>query len=447
MVKQFIKWSEIYTQLIKEFGKTGKIAQTKRDVYELITKAPQYLNAEEKIKRMMSEYYVICLNKYKSKQTLEYAVRISTEFIQWYSEKLGRELKIIDLWRPDPGQIERTGTTKVIVLEFCEEYSDKETVHQTLRSYLSAFGIWLDESRYVNSNPFTGLVVRTAGKAPQRTIVYNKDELKEFFDLIFIGLKPYHRLFASIIFHTGIRNNNVYKMKCGDITDRTVTDALGRIFYSIETKKLVEREKKKMGEQITSKVPPEYSYIPEYLYKDIKDFCSNNNLKSNDYIFQSFIAQHSNFQAEVIRRRENPNVNKDLKFMNAHWGAYLLYGLRHTWSSIVFKLGGESGNEFLKKLGGWTEDKTVTTVYVHWMSAKTLIDILNEWQIYIPPELKSRYDALVVESGVEEKSNAPVDWKQQLKSVEDKMRAEADEREERQRKYFEEKFGSKIRDV
>lgn len=376
------KWRSLYTDARIKLQITPKI---KDDYYKIMSEAVKEINADEQVKKALNQYYVVSLKTYKSWQSYGPAVRYPAMFIQWLSERENKKITIKDLERPVPGAELRYGITAADGISFARAVSDSEYTRAQVRSYIMGFGKFLDIERYVTSNPFTGLKVEMP-KSPGAITLYKDDEIKEFFNAILFGAKPYYTLFTRLMLQTGLRPKHIYYMTCGDIEDKPVIDALDRTFYRIAALKVLDREKKKIGEEVYKKYPPTFVYISSGLRDDLLKWCNENKLTGKGYIFKDFVGLDA--YDTFIRRRRVALKAKDLIKSKKE---YIMYGLRHTWSAVIYAIG---GIKTLTDMGGWTNDKVALKTYAEDMDEKEALKIIKDWEIYIIPEHKSKIERI-----------------------------------------------------
>lgn len=376
------KWKSLYSNARIKLQIVPKI---KEDYYKIMSEAVKQINADEQVKSALMQYFVVSLKTYKSWQSYDPAIRYPAMFVQWLSERENKKITIKDLERPVPGAKIRYGITSADGTSFAVAVSDSEYTRAQARSYIIGFGKFLDIQRYVTSNPFTGLKVDMPS-SPGAITVYKTEELKEFFNNILFGAKQYHTLAARLMLQTGLRPKHFYYLTCGDIEDKPVTDALDRTFYRISALKVLDREKKKIGEEVYKKYPPTFVYISAGLRDDILKWCNENKLTSKGYIFKDFVSLDA-YDTFVRRRREALKAKNLIKSEKD----YILYGLRHTWSAVMYTIG---GIKTLTAMGGWTNDKVALDTYAEDMDEKKALKIIKDWEIYVIPEHKSKIERI-----------------------------------------------------
>ena len=379
-----VTWKALWTESREKIEITPKI---KEDYYKIMSEAIRTsLNADAKVKAALLKYLMpYSFEEYKSFQTYKWAAILPPTFIQWLSEARKKEITLIDL---DPPNISADDAAM-----FAREYSTSEFVRAQVRSYLVGFGKYLDYRGLTSKNPFGGLKVRMPRS--RRVILYNNDELNEFFNIVLFGAEPYTSLFFRMVLQTGLRPLHAFYLTYGDIQAKPQKDALDRTFYPIESRQILEREKRKIGESVGKKFPPDFSYISEKLRNDMIKWCELNKLSSSGYLFKDFITMDA-YDMYLRRRRESPKIAALLKTKQK----YILYGLRHTWASIIYAVTGADVGAVMD-LGGWADDTTVLKVYRNSMDEQEAFKIAKNWEIYLPPKLKSQIQR--IQSGVEEK--------------------------------------------
>jgi integrase len=223
----------------------------------------------------------------------------------------------------------------------------------------------------------------------KRTIVYSEERLHEFFNIILLGSPEYYTLFWRLLLQTGLRPLHAYSISCGDIEfDKPQEDALGRTFYPIFIYDVLTREKHKVKETVYKKEPPVVTFISESLKKDIIEWCRKNNLTGEGYIFKDFFVLDA-ATTFIERRRKSEKIAHLLKYKPSQ---YIQYGLRHTWSSVLYAITSDVG--VLIDLGGWGAAGVPLEHYRISMKAREALDIAKKWEMYIPPDKKDKVEAI-----------------------------------------------------
>ena len=365
-------WKEIYTDArIRK----GIIPKTKEDYSKIMSDAITKVNADTKVKDMLLSYLSYGLSAYKSASSYKRAAIIPTTFVQWLSEKRKKKITLIDLEFPN--------TDPEDAISFAKAYSPSEHLQAQIKSYLITFSKYLVSGRYpISKDPFMDLEIDMPES--KRVIVYNEEELDDFYNVLLSGAPRYYTLFFRLLMETGQRPVSIYYLTCGDIEyDKPQQDALDRTFYPIFIRSALVREKQKIGETLSKrKRPAVVAYISEQLKNDIVKWCDDNKLTGKGYIFKEFFGRYT-YNEFIRARRENPDIVSRLKHKDT---LYIFYGLRHTWTSVMYAITNVIGD--LIDLGGWSAAGIPMEVYRVSMKPCPALAIAKKWDIYLPPNRK-----------------------------------------------------------
>lgn len=392
-------WRDLWIEAKARSGIKPKI---KDDYSKIMAEAVRTaVNADDEVKEILLKYIrTYAFEEYKSALTYRWATRAAPMFIQWLAETRKKKITLKDL---DPPKLSADDAN-----EFAKEYAGtpatgykakkSEFIKASARSYLANFGRYLEARGYpkIRKYPFTGLKIKMP--RTRRIVVYSNDELKEFHDIVLFGSESYVKLFWKLVIQTGLRPLHGYYITCGDIGYKPFKDALDRTYYQIAARQILGREKRKIGEEVGRKFPPDFVYISESLRNEIIKWCESNKLPSTGYIFKDFINLGS-VDDHVRRKRNSPKIQSLLKSKQK----YMMVGLRHTWASVIYSVtSGDVGA--LLDLGGWTEDATVLRVYRTSLDESEAFKIAKNWNIYLPLDKKEKIKR--VQAGLE-KMEAP----------------------------------------
>lgn len=389
-------WRDLWIEAKAQSGIKPKI---KDDYSKIMVEAVRTaVKADDEVKEILLRYIrTYAFEEYKSALTYRWAVKTAPMFIQWLAEIRKKKITLKDL---DPPRLSADDAS-----EFAKEYAStpatgykakkSEFIKASVRSYLINFGKYLEAKGYpkIRKYPFTGLKIKSP--RTRRIIVYNNDELKEFYDIVLFGSESYIKLLWKLIIQTGLRPLHGYYINCGDIGYKPFKDALDRTYYQIAARQILGREKRKIGEEVGKKFPPDFTYISESLRNEIIKWCESNKLPSTGYIFKDFINLGS-VDDHIRRKRKNPKIQSLLKSKQK----YMMVGLRHTWASVIYSVTGGDVGELLD-LGGWAEDTTALKVYRQSLDEKEAFKIAKKWEIYLPPGKKTTIER--IQAGVVEK--------------------------------------------
>lgn len=372
-------WKELFTQ---SRVRAEIVPATKEDYYRIMSEGVKlFVNADPKLKEILLLYLKpYAFNAYKSEQSYKWASIIPATFIQWLSERRKKQVTLGDLETPN--------LMPEDAALFVEDYSPSTFVQAHVRANLIKFFDFLvnPARRYITTQPLGGMT--TDMPISVRAIVYGKDALDEFYNGILFGAPTYYTLFFKTLFQTGLRPKHAYYLTCGVIEARPLKDALGRVFYSIPIREHIAKEKRKVREEIAKKYPPEFVYISESLKDEIMKWCKDNRLGSDGYVFKGFF----NLDAAgtfIERRRKSPAIAARLKQKPDQ---YMLYGLRHTWASVIFAITKNVGD--LIDYGGWRGQGIPLNVYRQSMPSEDALEIAKKWELYIPPDRKLEVEHL-----------------------------------------------------
>ncbi len=404
-----MSWKDLYT---KARIKSGTAPLIKEDFYKIMSEAVKTVDADPELKKALQVFLKpYAFSEYKAASSYKWATIIAPTFVQWLSEDRKKTITISDFEPPDVRiKGHKPWTLPDDVQLFAQQYSDSEYVQAQVRSYLFGFGHFLVSRYHISTYPFGGLKVgMPKGKS---VIVYNEEMLDDFYNVLLAGAPGYFILFFRLLLETGQRPGHVYYLTCGDIEyNKPQKDALDRTFYPIFFRNMLTREKLKIKETITVKGVPEAVYISENLKNDIKTWCDENKLTGTGYVFKDFVA-FINFKTFIRRRKKSPNIISRLKHKDVK---YILYGLRHTWTSVMYAVTKDIGD--LIDLGGWAGVTIPLTVYRNSMKTCDALAIAKKWEVYLPPDKKD--DVLELQGRCERKEEevvpgAPTVSKQQF---------------------------------
>jgi len=422
-------WKELYSEARVESGITP--VRTKDDIQKIMAGAVKTkVNADERLKTALLTFLKpYAFTEYKSAQSYMWAATIPATFIQWLAETRGKQITFDDLEPPNLSPDDAA--------YFAADYSGSMMVQAQARASLIKFAKFCTSRYYIDKYPFIDLKV--AMPKTKRTIVYSDERLHEFYDIILFGVPEHYTLFWRLLLQTGLRPLHAYALSCGDIGyDKPEEDALERTFYPIYAMDALTREKLKIKEIVYKKMPPEITFISESLKEDILGWCRKNKLTGDGYIFKGFFELKS-ITYMITRRRKKETIAARLKYKPSE---YILYGLRHTWSSVLFAITKDVGD--LMDLGGWGGAGIPLKHYRVSMKSRAALDIAKKWEIFIPPDKKDEVDAL---ERIEKEIEVPgvpvtVEAMDELKTLLTTLQAQLDQ-ERRMRVKMEERLAEK----
>jgi len=413
---------------------------TKGDYRKIAVETVNYINANEAVKNQLLDF--IETEAFTSMQSMSgyrMMAQIPVSFVQWLSEQKGYEITFGDLdfeSKRNPRGI-TASTGQRFVNDYVPEKAPKpgepairsETSQAHVRSALIKFFKFLEIRGKIEKYSMLGMKIGMERKISP--VVYNMSDLDEIFNKIISGKAAYYSLFMRLLLQIGSRPGQIYPIKCRDFEFGVATkDALGRDFYPINPKKILEEEKKRRGEKVQKKYAPGTAMVSARLKNDLEAWCKSNNLSPNDAIFEKFI-QLAGIQ-EGIRTRAH--ILSGYKKVADRWiedktrmkvlthdpDYYTLYGLRHTWASVVYNI--TKDVKYVTTSGGWASGSSVPMdVYVQSRAKADVLEIAKKWEIFIDPEYKGDVEKVEKEK---EKAAAPpaAMGADQLKQLEETQR-------------------------
>ena len=410
---------------------------TKGDYRKIAVEAVNYVYANEAVRNQLLDY--IETDAFTSMQSMSgyrMMTQIPISFVQWLSEQKKYEITLDDLdfesERKPKGITASTGQR--FVNDYVPEKSPKpgepairsETSQAHVRSALIKFFKFLEIRGKIEKYSMLGM--KTGMERKINPVVYNMSDLDEIFNKIISGKPAYYSLFMRLLLQIGSRPGQIYSIKCRDIEFGVSTkDALGRDFYPINPKKILEEAKKRRGEKVQKKYAPGTAMVSGRLKKDLEEWCKSNNLSPNDGIFEKFI-QLGGIQEGIRNKAHILSGYKKvadrfvldktrMKALTHDPDYYTLYGLRHTWASVIYNI--TKDVKYVTTSGGWASGSSVPVdVYVQSRAKKDVLEIAKKWEIYIDPEYMGDVERIEKE---EEKAAAPAAamGEEQLKRLED----------------------------
>jgi integrase/predicted HTH domain antitoxin len=408
---------------------------TKGDYRKIAVEAVNYVNANEPVKNQLLDF--IETDAFTSMQSMSgyrMMAQIPISFVQWLSDTRGREITLEDLdfeTKHNPKGITASMGQR-FVNDYVPEKSPRpgepairsETSQAHVRAALIKFFKFLEIQGKIEKYPMLGMKIGMERKI--NPVVYNINDLDEIFNKIISGKPAYYSLFMRLLLQIGSRPGQIFSIKCKDLEFGTATkDAFGRDFYPINPKKILEEEKGRRGEKVQKKYAPGTAMISARLKNDLEVWCKSNNISPNDAIFEKFI-QLGGIQ-EGIRARTH--ILSGYKKVEDRWvedktrmkalshdpDYYSLYGLRHTWASVIYNI--TKDVKYVTTSGGWASGSSVPVdVYVQSRAKSDVMDIAKKWEIYIDPEYKA--DVEKVEKEKEKEAPAAM-GAVELKKLED----------------------------
>jgi integrase len=405
---------------------------TKSDIRKIAVEAVNYVNADIDVKDYLLKY--IKVHAFDTMQSIDgYSkmVQFALFFVQWLSEKRGYEITRKEL-NPYDMTTNPKGITFTTGKEFVSDYVPEKSGIQSKSSMSSKYSTLIKFFKYLEMERFTVgysmLGLKTEMRSEAWTVAYNLPELDEMFNKIIMGQDRIYSLFMRLLLQVGSRPEQIFPIRCEHLQEfkTPVTDALGRNFYYISTQKIHYEAKKARGEEIIKKFPAGgtavrgagTSLISEKLRNDLIDWCKSRNNQPSDYIFQKFISLDG--ISEGIRRRKHilsgyrqvgnkwekdPSRQKELSH---DMDFYSLYGLRHTWTSVLYFIPAteQDALDYIRPTGGWAPDSRVPVgTYKQYMDRESALAIAEKYEIYIPPRWAKYVED--IKKGKEEKAAAP----------------------------------------
>ena len=397
---------------------------SKGDYRKIAVEAVNYVNANEAVKNQLLDFVETeAFTTMQSMSGYRKMAQISITFVQWLAERKGYEITLDDL--DFESKNNPRGITASTGQRFVNDYVPEKvpllggpavsskTSQAHVRSVLVKFFHFLEIRGKIEKYSMLGM--KTSMERKVNPVVYNMGDLDEIFNKIIQGKPAYYSLFMRLLLQIGSRPGQIFTIKCKDLqSDAPVKDALGRDFYPINPKKILEEEKGRKGEEVKKKYAPGTAMISAQLKKDLEAWCQSNNLAPNDAIFGKFI-QLGGIQ-EGIRQRVHVlsgykrvadqwvEDKTKLKVLTHEPDYYTLYGFRHTWASVIYNI--TKDVKHVTTSGGWASGSSVPVdVYVQSRSKADVLEIAKKYEIFIDPEYKGDVSKIEVEK---EKEKAPV---------------------------------------
>lgn len=401
---------------------------TKVDLRKIAVEAVNYVNADDDVKQYLLKYIKIhAFETMQSTSGYSQMVRFALFFVQWLSERRGYEITRKDLNPYDVTQNPK-GITFTWGKEFVADYVPEKSGVQSktsmaaIRNTLIKLFKYLEMERFTIGYSMLGLI--TDMPRGSWVVAYNIPELDEMFNKIIMGKPVYYSLFMRLLLQVGSRPGHAFPIKCKHMEEfkTPVKDALGRNFYYINTQRILQDEKTGRGEEITKKFPAGgtavrgagTALISERLRNDLIAWCKSRNNQPSDYIFQKFISLEG-IQGGIADR---VHILSGYKIVNDRWvkdparqkilshdiDFYSLYGLRHTWTSVLYFIPSteQDALDYLRPAGGWAPDSTVAvSSYKQYMNREDALAIAQKYEIYIPPRWEK--DIETIRKGEEKK--------------------------------------------
>lgn len=409
-------WMDLYSESRAELGIEVRV---KNDIYEIMTHAVKKVNADKEMKAIMQSFLTYAFDRYNSASGYKYAVLPPVQFVQWLSEQKGKTITIKDFEPPNLTEDDAHGFIRM-------NSRRGQAASASLRSSLNKFVKYLISRYKIVRNPFVDM--KTDMPKSKRKIVFNSEQLDEFYNIILFGAKDIYLLYWNLLLQTGLRPSHAYILTCGDIDyNRPREDAMDRKFYPIYALSALSREKERKEEKVHKKNPPEIVYVSEDLANRIKQWCKDNDIPADGYIFETFFAYIS-FQVFVLDNRDSPEVKKRLKYKP---NDYIIYALRDTWASTLYNISKNTVD--LMNYGGWEGETTALKYYVNAFRATEAVDIARKWGIFIPPERKEEVAFIERMRAEAAEAKAPISKADMasLLALIDKLTAEVEELKKR----------------
>lgn len=368
-----VKWNDLYSKSRIESGIMP--VSTKDDFYTIMSAGIQkHVDADRELKEAMLLFLKpYAFKEEKSADAYKWMAIYPAMFIQWLAQRKGKSITLKDLEYPN--------LTPEIGDLFTQDNSESENVRAHIRSSMIKFLKFLTERHLVIKYPFPGFKVDMPKSV--RVVVYNLKNLDEFYNRILLDKEEYYTLFFRLLLQTGSRPGQINNIRLEDIGKNPTEDALGRKFYPIFTLKLLTREKKIIKEVVYKKMPAEVVYISESLRNDLLAWSSKKSLKPESYIFLSSVGLGA--IQEGVRRTAKRLASK----LSNKPGFYILYGLRHTWASVVYHVTGFN-IKYLQTAGGWEGVGIPLGTYTALMNECEAVDIVKKWDIFVPVDSRER---------------------------------------------------------
>lgn len=373
-----------------QIGRLKDVLDNIGKVYEAeARKTIDALPVDYKLKEAL-EYFFFTharrIKKWSPASLRRYKLPYVADLIRWLYEKKGRKNVTIE-------DFDKRVFTSAKYGEFLTERFPAETTRYNARSHINAFLKTLDVN-YPISTPDVFLP-----KPERKRIETGEEETEgiprkyEELQRIFIALgtptprwarwkAEMYPLYARFLLQGCLRYGQwLETIRVSDLYTGIVEvedDVFGytRKFIRLPTRKILVREKERIGERLTRKFPPTFAYISKSLYEDLIRFVDKMGYSENDYLFKES-ERNMQYRHEDIRSMTGI---PDFSF----------YDFRATSASALFNILGKSdrAREEVRKRGGWEPGSKVPFAsYVRLMDLSNAIKIVEEYEIYISPEV------------------------------------------------------------
>lgn len=373
-----------------EIGRLKEVLDNIGKVYEAeARKTIDALPVDYKLKEALEYFFFTHARKIKkwSPNTMRtYKLPYVADLIKWMYEKKGRKKVTIE-------DFDKKVFTPAKYGQFLTERFESETTRYNARSHINAFLKTLDVN-YPISTPDVFLP-----KPERKRIETGEEEVegipRKFNELqrIFMALgtptprwprwkAEMYPLYAKFLLQGCLRYGQwLETIRVSDLYTGIVEvedDVFGytRKFIRLPTRLILEREKKRIGERITRKFPPTFAYISKSLYDDLIRFADKMGYAESDYLFKE---SERNMQARHDAIRSMTGIHD-----------FTFYDFRATSASALFNIlgKGDRAAEEVRKRGGWKPDSKIPfESYVRLMDLSNAIRIVEEYEIYISPEV------------------------------------------------------------
>lgn len=383
----------------------------------------------------------------------EDTLRDITKFIEWYSKILGRDVDITDF---DASRLSIDIVSRYLMERAMDFFrrTGKRMSPETQRkiwSRLYTFGYYLNKSYRQFVREFLGKKdvpiekpIEPKSVKTERSLgrLLGLDQLRKIREALNIYVKGIatwkailYKHYFRLLISTGIRPEHAGCLRFVDLTDvNWVTDALDREFAEIKMFEAVRREKESRGESIHLKYPPEFIYISKGFYEDLVEFWNQMNWPEDAKIFKG----------------DTDSYYKQIAKLSAYTGIPKLtrYSFRHTWATVVYQATNHDVH-LVEKLGGWSPGSARSSIpfehYVKIMSEREALQIVEEFDVYIPAKKRDIVQALRQAFKLAKPEEVPrmveehEKFKKEVLDIIKRLMSRIGELEERLRRYEEER--------
>lgn len=271
--------------------------------------------------------------------------------------------------------------------------SKSKYTQRLIYNFISVFGKWLEQEypEYIRNFPKLKIVMPKAPPSVREKRKMGKPrtlkELDKIFSVVSIPTPrverkklPIFKYFFLLLLQTGMRPYHAKMIRLRDLNGELVNDVFGRKFIKINSFDIVEREKSRIGEIITKKIPPPYAYLSENLCKDILNYADKYGIGDDEYVCPIPI--------RTLQKRAST-----VAIMSGVVD-FSLYDFRDTWASVIYNASGYDIS-LVSDMGGWSSSQIPVDIYAKTMRQSEAIQISKKYDIYLPEMIKEKIGGVI----------------------------------------------------